>query len=84
MLATGCCRLATERHVGCGEAMNYIHARAKDRGGFDPSSKTMCFKCSEPGINFVFLYGHRKYACRRHYEEWQEAAMKDDRILEED
>jgi hypothetical protein len=55
---------------------NIIHARSKGEGEFMPSSKTLCFLCMEHGDRFVFIRGRRKYACARHYREWEEAAKR--------
>ena len=55
---------------------NIIHARSKGEGEFTPSSKTLCFQCMEHGDRFIFIRGQRKYACARHYREWEAAAQK--------
>ena len=61
---------------------NFIHSRSKGDGEFHPARKTLCFACMEHGEYFVFIRGQRKYACKRHFEEWKvTAARMGDKLL---
>jgi hypothetical protein len=67
---------------------NVIHSRERADPGYNPSSRTLCFRCMERGTRFVFIRGSRKYACPVHFHEWQAECHRSerhrDRILEED
>lgn len=58
---------------------NIIHARSKGEGEFNPTSKTLCFRCMEHGDHYVFIRGSRKYACTKHFREWMDACNKSER-----
>jgi hypothetical protein len=68
--------------------VNIIHAREKGPGEFSPTNAQRCFLCMEHGSRFVFIRGRRKYACARHYREWEAECLKSekhrDRILNEE
>ena len=62
--------------------MYILRSRSKGEGEWMPSSRQLCFACMERGDRFVFIRGSRKYACARHYREWEAAAAKmGDKIL---
>jgi hypothetical protein len=63
---------------------NLIHSRAKGEGEFHAASTQLCFKCMERGEYFVLVHGNRKFACRKHHEEYLEAASKDLTLLEDE
>ena len=58
---------------------NILHSRDKPDPGFNPTSKTTCFRCMEHGDRYVYIQGNRKYACQRHFHEWERECMKSER-----
>ena len=59
--------------------MHIIRSRDKPDPGYRASSKTLCFRCMEPGTLFVFIDGRRKYACPEHFRLWQQACLRSER-----
>ena len=59
--------------------MNLIHSRDKPDPGFNPTNKTTCFKCMEHGDRFVYIQGMRKYACARHFREWERFCLRSEK-----
>jgi hypothetical protein len=59
--------------------MHVLRYRERPDPGFNPTSKTLCFKCMEHGDRFVFIDGQRKYACQKHFHEWERACLRSER-----
>jgi hypothetical protein len=62
---------------------NIIHSREKGKGSYDASSRQMCLRCSAHGDRFAMVQGRRVFFCSKHFHEWLDAAIKDNKILEE-
>ena len=69
----------SEFDVGGGLMANVIHARQKPDPGFNPTSKTLCFRCMDKGTRFVFIDGNRRYACQQHFHMWEQACLRSER-----
>jgi hypothetical protein len=59
--------------------MHIIRYRERPDPGFNPTSKTTCFKCMERGDRFVYIDGRRMYACKTHFHVWEQECMKSER-----